>query len=283
MSASDPSRPRSPEQILPPLPAQSAETGLTTSFRTGRTVFALILREMSTRYGRSPGGYLWAILEPMGGILVLAVAFSMLLRTPSLGNSFLLFYATGFVPFTLYQNISNTVAQALRFSKPLLQYPAVTWADAVLARFILNALTGILVGYIVLSLIMVVIDTHVLLNIAPILKVIGLTLLFGLAVGMLNCVLNGLFTAWSMIWSIATRPLFIASGVLFIYDDLPPVAQNILWYNPLMHITGLMRTGFYSTYSPSYISEVYVICVSLIVLFLGTVLLRRYHRTILTR
>lgn len=283
MSASDPARPRAPEQILPPLPPQSAGTGLTTSFRTGRTVLALILREMSTRYGRSPGGYLWAILEPLGGIFVLAFAFSFLLRTPSLGNSFLLFYATGFVPFTLYQNISNMVARALTFSKPLLQYPAVTWADAVLARFILNALTGILVGYIVLTLIMVVIDTHIVLNITPILKVIGLTLLFGLAVGMLNCVLNGLFTAWSMIWSIATRPLFLASGVIFIYEDMPPVAQNILWYNPLMHITGLMRTGFYATYSPSYISEIYVICVSLIVLFLGTVFLRRYNRTILTR
>src|SRR5690554_1518437 len=130
MSASDPSYPRSPEQVLPPIPAQTPGAGLTTSFRTGRTVFALMLREMSTRYGRSLGGYIWAILEPLGGVFVLALAFSMLLRTPSLGNSFILFYATGFVPFTLYQNISNTVARALIFSKTLMQYPAVTWADA---------------------------------------------------------------------------------------------------------------------------------------------------------
>lgn len=283
MSASDSSHPRSPEQVLPPSRAQSPDAGLATSFRTGRIVSALMLREMSTRYGRSPGGYIWAILEPLGGVFVLALAFSFLIRTPSLGNSFLLFYATGFVPFTLYQNISNTVARALSFSKPLMQYPVVTWVDAILARFILNALVGILVGYIVLTFILAIVDTHVVLNIVPIFKVIGLTLLFGLAVGMLNCVLNGLFSAWSMIWSVATRPLFIVSGVIFIYEDMPPVAQNILWYNPLMHITGLMRTGFYSTYSPSYISELYVICVSLIVLFFGTVFLRRYHRDILTR
>lgn len=275
MSASDPTHPQ--------MPPQTPGTGLTTSFRTPRTVFALILREMSTRYGRSPGGYLWAILEPLGGVVILALAFSLLLRTPSLGNSFVLFYATGFVPFTLYQNISNTVARALMFSKPLMQYPAVTWADAILARFALNGLTGILVGYIVLTMILIVVDTHVLLDIVPILKVIGLTLLFGLAVGMLNSVLMGLFNAWDLIWSIVTRPLFIASGVIFIYEDMPPMVQDILWYNPLMHITGLMREGFYSTYSPSYISELYVISVSLIVLFLGTVLLRRYHRDILTR
>lgn len=283
MSTTDPSYPRSPEQVLPQTPVQPPAAGLTTSFRTSRTVFALMLREMSTRYGRSPGGYLWALLEPLGGIFIMALAFSMLIRAPSLGNSFLLFYATGFVPFTLYQNISNMVARALSFSKPLLQYPAVTWADAILARFILNALTGIVVGYIVLLLIMIIVDSHVVLDIAPILKVMSLTLLFGLAVGMLNCVLNGLFSAWSMIWSIATRPLFIVSGVIFIYEDMPPFVQKYLWYNPLMHITGLMRTGFYPTYSPSYISELYVVCVSLCVLFLGTLLLRRYHREILTR
>lgn len=268
-----------PDPAAPQLPG----SGLTTSFRTGRTIFALVLREMSTRYGRSPGGYLWAILEPLGGIFILALAFSLLLRSPSLGNSFILFYATGFVPFTLYQNISTTVARALTFSKPLMQYPAVTWGDAVFARFILNALTGIFVGYIVLTVIMIFVDTHVLLNIVPLLKVIGLTLLFGLAVGVLNCVLIGLFPAWDLIWSIVTRPLFIASGVIFLYDDMPPFVQDILWYNPLMHITGLMRTGFYSTYDPGYISELYVICVSLVVLFLGTVLLRRYHREILNR
>ncbi|WP_324752469.1 ABC transporter permease [Roseovarius sp. Pro17] len=279
MSASDPSHPESTGQV----PPQKPGAGLTTSFRTARTVFALMLREMSTRYGRSPGGYLWAILEPLGGVFILALAFSLLLRTPSLGNSFVLFYATGFVPFTLYQNISNAVARALSFSRPLMQYPVVTWGDAVLARFTLNALTGILVGYVVLLLIMVIIDTHVLLDIVPILKVIFLTLLLSLAVGVLNCVLIGLFDAWDMIWSIATRPLFLASGVIFIYEDMPPVVQKVLWYNPLMHITGLMREGFYSTYSPSYISELYVICVSLVVLFLGTVLLRRHHRDILTR
>lgn len=55
-----------------------------------RNILALILREMSTRYGRTPGGYVWMIVEPMAGIMLLAVGFSLLLRSPSLGISFLL-------------------------------------------------------------------------------------------------------------------------------------------------------------------------------------------------
>ena len=34
-------------------------------FASFRAIGALILREMATSYGRSPGGYIWAILEPV--------------------------------------------------------------------------------------------------------------------------------------------------------------------------------------------------------------------------
>jgi capsular polysaccharide transport system permease protein len=34
-----------------------------------RTIVALIMREMATSYGRSPGGYIWAIAEPVAGIV----------------------------------------------------------------------------------------------------------------------------------------------------------------------------------------------------------------------
>lgn len=264
-------------------PPQSPGSGTSQGYRVSRTILALILREMSTRYGRSPGGYVWALLEPVGVILILALAFSLLLRSPSLGNSFILFYATGFVPFILYQNIANTVARALKFSKPLLQYPAVTWTDAVLARFFLNALTSILVGYIVLFLVLKVTDSRAMLDVVPILEAACLALMVGFAIGVLNCALFGFFEAWELVWSIVTRPLFIASGVIFVYEDLPPMAQSILWYNPLMHVLGLARTGFYPTYEAAYVSEIFVISFSLITLFFGTVLLRRYHRDILTR
>ncbi|MBJ3764347.1 ABC transporter permease [Maribius pontilimi] len=251
------------------------------SFAAPRSIIALILREMSSRYGRSPGGYIWAILEPLGAILVLSVGFSLLLRAPSLGNSFLLFYASGFLPFQLYLSISNAAARCITFSKSLLFYPAVTWIDALLARVILNTLTGMLVSYILLTAIFIATDTGTALSIGPIAQALGLGVLVGIGVGALNCAIMGLFSPWEQIWSIITRPLFIASGVIFLYEDLPPLAQSILWWNPLMHITGLMRRGIYSTYNATYVSIPYVTLVSMICLALGLMLVRRHYRTIL--
>ena len=56
-------------------------------YRPARTVSALVIREMTTSYGRSPGGYIWAILEPVGAVMILSIGFSRL-RQPTLGTSF---------------------------------------------------------------------------------------------------------------------------------------------------------------------------------------------------
>ena len=74
---------------------------------------------------------------------------------------------------------------------------------------------------------------------------------------MMNCLLNGLVPIWGSIWSIVTAPLFLASGVFFLYEDMPGFAQDILWWNPIMHAVGLMRRGFYPTYEASYVSLFY--------------------------
>jgi len=242
---------------------------------------ALMLREMSSTYGNSPGGYLWAILEPLGAIALLSFAFSLLLRTPSLGSNFVLFYATGYLPFLLYQSVSVAVAHSLRFSKPLLSYPSVTWLDSVIARFTLNTLTQIMVGFFLLAAILALSDTHTVLDIQPILLAICLAALLGLGVGTMNCLLMGLFPVWKTIWSIITRPLFIASGILFLYEDMPPMIQDILWYNPLIHIVGLFRRGMYSLYNPIYILPPFVLGVALVLVALALLLLRRYHKDIL--
>ncbi|MGB5863423.1 MAG: ABC transporter permease [Sulfitobacter sp.] len=266
-----------------PAPTGQIVRGANRKFATTRAVSALILREMATRYGRSPGGYAWAVLEPLAGIMVLGFGFSLLVRTPPLGSSFLLFFATAFLPFMMYQNISGAVGRCIHFSRALLFYPAVTWVDAALARFILSLLTEVCITVILLTGLLLATDTRAVLDIATLVEAVALAAFMGLGIGMLNCVLFGLFDVWTQVWSIVTRPMFLISGVFFVYEGLPQNVQGILWYNPLIHITGLMRQGFYSSYEASYVSIPYVVSVAGICLFLGVMLMGRYHRVILNR
>lgn len=264
----------------PPLPRLARSSPL---WRSARTIVALMLREMGSTYGRSPGGYLWVIAEPIGVIAVLSIAFSLLLRSPSLGTSFILFYATAYMPFAIYTELAIKTQSSLNYSRALLAYPGVTWLDAIVARFVLNLITGVTVSAILFSGILLFVDTQTVLDIGPILSAIGMAACLGLGVGTMNCVLFGLFPVWQQVWGVVNRPLFIASGVLYIYEDLPKIAQDILWWNPLIHVTGWMRTGFYPTYHATYVSQTYCYGLGLGLLALGLIFMRAHYKRVLER
>ena len=246
-----------------------------------RTMAALILREMGSTYGQSPGGYLWAILQPLGMIMVLSIGFSLLLRSPSLGTSFLLFYATGYLPFDLYGQVASKTMSALKYSRPLLAYPRVTWLEAILARFVLNLLTVSAVSCILLTLILAIEPNRSIITLGYVLQGFAMCALLGLGIGMVNCLLSGLFPVWKNAWAIISRPLFLASGILYIFEDLPVVAQQILWFNPLIHGTALSRKGFYPTYDASFVSIEYGFGFALVCMLVGMLFMRTHYRTIL--
>ncbi|MGR3439393.1 ABC transporter permease [Alterinioella nitratireducens] len=250
-------------------------------FQSLRTIFALMLREMSTTYGRSPGGYIWVILEPVGAVVLLSLAFSMVLRAPSLGTSFVLFYATGFLPFSAFMSLNGKLTSSLRFSRSLLAYPRVTWLDAVLARYILGLLTEITVFCVVITGILLLQETRAVITIGPILTGLSMAAVVGAGVGLMNCLLNGLFPVWGRIWTIISRPLFLASGIFFLYEDMPPIAQDILWWNPVLHATGEVRRGFYPVYEASYVSYTYTFGTGAVLVLLGLILIGRHHKRII--
>lgn len=249
--------------------------------RTYRVISALVLREMSTTYGRSAGGYLWAIAEPVAGVVLLTAVFSLVLRSPPIGTSFALFYATGVIPFTMYMTISGKTSQAVKFSKQLLVYPRVTFFDAVVARFILNGLTQVLVGCILMTYLLATSDTRMVLDFNAMGLAVLLSLLLGLGIGSLNCLLFSIVPTWARFWAILNRPLFIISGIFFIFDNVPDAFAKYLWFNPLIHVVGLMRQGVYPTYVGEYISVTYVCIVSGVSGVIGLFFLRRYHKKIL--
>ena len=246
-----------------------------------RTIGALVMREVSSTYGKSMGGYLWVILEPVAGIVLLTLIFSIALQMPPIGTSFAIFYATGLVPFMFYRTLSTAVANSILFSKPLLSYPAITVTDAIISRAIVNSVTGLLVGYILFSIILMTNETRTNPQIGQIALAYAMAFVLSIGVGSLNAFLFAAFPEWQSLWGIISRPLMILSCILFMYDDVPHPYDDYLWWNPLIHVVGQMRKGFYLTYPGDYVSPLYVFLVGLILWVIGTALLLRYHREIL--
>ena len=153
--------------------------------------------------------------------------------------------------------------------------------DAILARTLFNAVTYILVAYLIFTGVYFSQETRTDPQIVGIALSLLMTFVFAIGVGVMNCFLFAAFPSWQFVWSILTRPLFLISGLFVIYDNVPQPFQGYLWFNPLMHVVGQMRRSFYPSYVGDYVSPTYTFGVGLTLTAVGLALLVRYHRDLM--
>jgi capsular polysaccharide transport system permease protein len=223
-----------------------------------RVLFALVMREMTTRFGRSSGGYVWAVLEPAASVAIMVAVFSQMAHAPPLGRDFGLFYATGYMAFAIWRDVSGVVGGSITANRALLTFPRVTILDTILARFLLQTLTSGLVCALVIGGIVALSRDQARFDLAAALAAFAAGCALGLSLGAFNSLLFACSPTWERTYGVITRPMFIVSGVFFLHDAMPPAIQDVLWWNPLSHVVGLMRVAFYPAYEPSWISPAYL-------------------------
>lgn len=242
----------------------------------GRVVAAMMRREMITRYGRSSGGYIWAIAEPVAYIALFTVIFSQIAKAPPIGDKFVLFFATGYMGYFFYRSVADETGAAILVNKTLLTFPRVTPYDALVARALLQFITMVVVALVIFGGIKMFLDRPHSLRIEYIMLGAAISAVIGFGVGTLNSVLFVMAPTYRTMFGVLSRPLMILSGVFYLPTDLPQVAQDILWYNPIVHAVEVFRQGFYLAYDSAFVSYIYLYFWMILPLFFGLLLLRKY-------
>ncbi|GCA52256.1 polysialic acid transport protein KpsM [Sinorhizobium sp. KGO-5] len=245
-----------------------------------RVVAAMIVREMSTRFGRKPGGYVWALLEPIGYISMMTTIFGAMARVPALGTSFVLFFATGYLGYQLYQAKVSYLSSAVKANKSLFSYPNVAPIDPITARFILQTATTAIVAGIVFASIFLALKNVPQLNWERILEAEISAGMLAIGIGMLNSVMFVKYALYEQLYGIITRPLFLLSGVFFLPDNMPPPYQDALLYNPICHIVMLFRSGFYPEYRAIGLDLNYLCTTSALTLVCGMAVFTMSRKTL---
>ncbi|KJF67036.1 ABC transporter permease [Rhizobium nepotum] len=240
-----------------------------------RVVGALLIREMSTRFGSKPGGYVWAIIDPAGHIAFMSLIFMAITHTPALGKSFPLFFATGYLAFQFYAAMAGFLNGAIKANRTLLSYPNVAPIDTIVARYILQAGTTSVVSFCVLGVILLMVDQPVYLNWPAIIEAAFAATVLGLGVGIFNNVATLRFPLYEQVFNIINRPMFLISGVFFLPDALPGPIRDIVLLNPLVHVVMLFRKGFYPEYRAEMMNMTYLYSFALTILFMGLLLFTR--------
>jgi capsular polysaccharide transport system permease protein len=246
-----------------------------------RVIGALLLRETRTRFGKSRLGYAWALLSPLLQISILSGLFYMTGRhIPPVGNSIILFFASGVLPYQLFMKTSNMIMNAIRSNDALMYFPVVEQLDAILARYFLEVATYTLIMIILFGVIINIFDLPLPEFLPLIGSICGLSFL-ALGLGLCNAVIISFIKSWDRIFSAVSTPLYFLSGVFFLMDTLPPAAAKILILNPVFHGIEWFREGIYMQLESSQLDQMYLFKWGILLMVIGLSLervLRRFMR-----
>lgn len=239
-------------------------------------VFALMMRELKTRFGVYRLGYLWAILEPLSHVAVFVVIFGVIMERTLPGVSYPIFLITGIMPWLLFSNILNRGMVAVNSNATLFSYRQVKPMDTIVTRTILEALIQMLV-FAVILLFAVWIGHDININ-DPfrVLVALGVLVAFSFGLAICLCIVATLYPELAKVIPMVLRPMYFMSGIFWSLNTVPLEYHPYLTWNPILHVIEEVRSGFFIGYTRSTdVSMEYVGLLAVLVIGLGMALYRQ--------
>lgn len=208
-----------------------------------RITYALVVRDMMTRFGRHHLGFVWTVLEPMilttGVMLVWSVIKEPLIH----GIPVITFVLTGYMPLTLWRHLTNPMPRILRDNSALLYHRPISHVQIIVSRSILEFLstsTALLIVYFVVTSLGFVRPTE---NWGLAILAWGFTAWYFGAMGL---VIGAITEFWEPAEKFVPAIQYLAlpiSGTFFMSDWLPDSARRLLLLNPSVHCFEMFRAG----------------------------------------
>jgi capsular polysaccharide transport system permease protein len=238
-------------------------------------LYALLLRELSSRFGKSRGGFIWVLFEPVAHLVFPILIFGFVRQRVLPGVEYPVFLVYGFLPFLLFKAICLQIVNGVNAAQGLLSYRQVLLIDVfaakALAYFAIQAivflvvLTGLaLFGYDVLPPRPVELGGVLLLTGG---------LAFGL--GLLLSAIGSLIPDARAVIHVMFMPLYLASGILFPVTRFADEWVRWMAFNPVLHLVEMSRVSAVEGYEPiKYLSVAYPVALALIATMIGLMLYR---------
>ncbi len=252
------------------------------SFQVLRDVtFGLLIRELKTRFGSYRLGYAWALLDPLLMISVFTLIFGLRGHSGFGGAPAPLFITASYLPFIFFKNVVTKLQSAVSSNMGLFCYRQVTPFATFIARFILEAMVGMVVGCIlVLGLLWFGFDA-IPNDPLLVLLIYFLLMAFSFSLGIVFCVVGSLFQEAGKFLRLLMMPLMFISCVMHPLMSVPAQYQQWFLWNPLVHAIELIRCGWIAGYVSPNVSWSYLFGVTLVLLTFAMSCYRLSHRRLI--
>jgi ABC-2 type transport system permease protein len=220
---------------------------LVEAYRYRHLIFQLVRRDVLTRYKRSVLGVAWTMLNPLGMMIVLTIAFSQLFGGT---RSYPAYVLTGLVAWNFF---SQTTTAAMN---------QMVWGGALLGRiyiprtvFVLSSigtgLVNILLSLVPLFVVLLATGTPIRLSILFLPVAVLCLAAFSLGIGLLLSTWAIYFYDVTEMYQILLTAWLYLTPVIYPEEIIPEASRVFLFsLNPMYHLVTLFRVPIYEGVIP---------------------------------
>lgn len=243
-----------------------------------RVIGALMIRELTTRFGRENIGFLWIMVEPLLFALLVGFLWRALKGPLEYGVDIVSFVVTGYIPLVLFRSCVQRGVNIFTANGSLLYHRQVKILDLVIVRFLIE-LIGHMMAYLFVGM------TLFAVGLFPVPYDMAFLLIgwfyyafFAFSVTLIVAPLSEFSEVLEKIIPVITYITIPFSGAFYLVGSLFPDAAHVVLYAPLVHGMEMMRYGVFGpSINPQY-DFFYPIASSLPLMALGLLLCRVVRR-----
>jgi lipopolysaccharide transport system permease protein len=207
-------------------------------------LFFLVRRDIMLRFQQTVAGFLWIILQPLIQMMIFYVLFGILVKVPTNGVPYPLFYLSGFVVWQFFTQVVNNSATSLvgninviiKSYFPRLALPLSTVA---------GALVDFGISFVVLMVFLLV-DGHYPITLRYLLLPVLLfvTVVFSSGVGLLFGASMVIFRDMKNLVAFIVMIWMYVTPIMYPVTLVPEKYQVLLYLNPMTSLVNAFRWVF---------------------------------------
>jgi capsular polysaccharide transport system permease protein len=245
-----------------------------------RVIWALMLREMLTRYGRHNIGFFWLFVEPMMFTLGVTALWYFAGLTHGSNLPITAFALTGYSSILLWRNMPSRLVGSIPANVPLLYHRNVRVMDIFVSRLALEA-AGATMSFAILALFFIGIEwmdppEDVLLLVGAWL----LTAWFGASLALFLGAMSERSELVEKLWHPAAYLIFPMSGAAFLVNSMPVAFQKVIYWFPMVHCTEMIRDAYFGSKITAHYDLGYLIPVNMGLMIMGLAAERKVSREV---
>lgn len=222
-----------------------------------RVIGALMLRELTTRFGRENIGFLWIMVEPLLFAVLVGLIWRASKGPTEYGVDIVAFVVTGYIPLVLFRTTVTRAVGSFIANGSLMYHKQIKILDIIIVRFLVE-LIGHMMAYLFVGLALSAIGWF------PMPYDFGFLILgwiyyslFVFSIAIVIAPLSELNEALEKFIPVTTYIMIPFSGVFFIVNALSPRAAEVALYSPPVHAMEMMRYGVFGPAMNAHFDYIY--------------------------